>query len=103
MSPEAQDAFIGKLVRKIGESNRAVAALENELDHAGDSLKNAGSLLKLARRDPTETTLYESTLDSAITNIPSQETLRTLLRDLREQRQLQHDLRMQASKIGISV
>ena len=103
MTPEAQDASIGKLVREISECNRTVVALENEIDRAGEALKNTGSLLKQARRDPSEKALYESSIDSEITNLPNQETLRNLLHELREQRKLQNDLRTQASKLHISL
>jgi uncharacterized protein with von Willebrand factor type A (vWA) domain len=101
MTNEQEMASIGKLVVERKEAERRETAIEREIDRAADHLETTRKLLKLAMRDPTGEGLANPVLDSSIEDLPTSESLRNLVADLRAQREILADLRSKAAKIGI--
>jgi hypothetical protein len=103
MTTEDRATSIGKLVLELGECTKNMTAIELEVDRVGDALKNTGSLLKLARRDPSEKALHEHALDIAIQQLPDHKKIESIVSDLRDVRKQEKELRDQAAKLRINL
>jgi uncharacterized FlaG/YvyC family protein len=101
MTAEQELVAIGRLVVQRQQAERHETVLWDEIDQAANQLEAARKLIKLAIRDTSGEALADPSLDTAIKQIPSADTLKTLLSDFREHREALLDLRTKTAKLGI--